>query len=479
MYEVQVKGIHLERMMVNSRHLLRFDLFQQLVHWLSINAHSSRKGRAFLETNPMLLQVEADQELERLIHAHAEDKIEMKQQMHHHLALLRDVRQRGGTATAIREAYVNMYGGFALDLPPWLEEIEQRWQFLKRLHRPERTNRTLLTLLHTAFMGAEQDGGTAAEIVGELLNEAGLTLIQSSHFSTQTAHVQAHKEAIACHQAALKIFTAQRYPFQHARTAMYLGTACQQYDQVGHQDVIEHAIHYYEAALKVYTREDFPEQWALLQTQLGNAYTRRRMGTRKENLEQAIAYHTSALQVVSSTFLPTTWATAQINLGDTYRQRIESAQSTHLKLAMACYRAALQIYTRKDYPKEWADIHFRLAFIFQTSGSEDAEQLDKHLRCAIVCYESALHIYSPESFPIEHAVTLVNLGNAHRKRPAGTPVANLEQASRCYRSSLVIFTQKDFPVEHQQIQLTLSETEEQLQEHTQHREEFLLSSTRV
>jgi hypothetical protein len=103
--------------MIDSPHLLPFDLFQQLVIWLGTSMRTSRKGRRFLESNQVLLRKEIDWELERLITADVEEKVEMKQQMHHHQELLRTVRMRGGSSTAICEAYINIYGGFALDLP--------------------------------------------------------------------------------------------------------------------------------------------------------------------------------------------------------------------------------------------------------------------------------------------------------------------------------------------------------------------------
>src|ERR1700704_2336414 len=67
--------------MLDSSYLLPFDLFQQLVIWLGTSMQTYRNGRRFLETNQVLLRAEIERELERLISAHAEEKVEMKQQM--------------------------------------------------------------------------------------------------------------------------------------------------------------------------------------------------------------------------------------------------------------------------------------------------------------------------------------------------------------------------------------------------------------
>ena len=127
--------------MIYSDNLLRFDLFQQLVEWLNISMRDQRKGRHFLETNALLMEHETSRELERLIVAQVEDKIEIKQQMQHLQALLNDVHRRGNTTRDIREAYVNTYGGFALDLPSWLVELEEQRMQLVRLRRPDRTTK--------------------------------------------------------------------------------------------------------------------------------------------------------------------------------------------------------------------------------------------------------------------------------------------------------------------------------------------------
>jgi hypothetical protein len=40
--------------------------------------------------------------------------------------LLSEIQQRGASEQAIHDAYINRHGGFALDLPDWLAEMEPR-----------------------------------------------------------------------------------------------------------------------------------------------------------------------------------------------------------------------------------------------------------------------------------------------------------------------------------------------------------------
>lgn len=443
--------------MIDSIFLPHFDLFQQLVFWLSSSMYSSRKGRQYLETNPTLLERNTDRELTRLITAEAEDKPEMRLQMNNHLLLLQDARRRGETSEAIREAYINIYGGFALDLPAWLEDIEQRRQFLGQLRRPERTKKASITLLRQTLSQAQQDKDTAQETIAELQNELGVQLLQSPYPLTQSLYVQTIQDAIACHDAALSVYTIERYPFQYAKTLIYKGSAYLHYTITKQYDVAEQAIACYEAALQLYTPDLFPSQWQQLQTLLGKAYTLRISGDANDNIEQALAYHRVALQEMISPPVPTQWATIHINLGDAYRQRSIGIRANNLKQALTCYRAALQVFTPHAYPYEWAAIHSALAAIFQEQQIEDAGQRDMNLRCSIVCYEGALQVYTTDAFPVEHATTQVLLGKVHCLRKGGERVHNLAQATKCYTAALATFTCTAFPTEYRQTQRYLDE----------------------
>ncbi len=447
--------------MIYSDNLLRFDLFQQLVEWLNISMRDQRKGRHFLETNELLMERETDRELERLIVAQVEDKIEIKQQMQHLQALLHDVHRRGNKTEAIREAYVNTYGGLALDLPPWLTELEEQRMQLMRLRRPDRTTKNHVRLLRSALDRAQHDRSVDPEVIAELQNELAYTLLQGPHPSSQTEYIDMLEQAMAYHEQALQVYTFERYSFQYAKTYSQLGIICQHYGIAsGKQEFIERSISCYKTALWVYDRDTFPEQWTMLQTYMGCAYAYRSQGKTSDNIDYAIYCHEVALHVVPRALFPTIWATAQTHLGDAYRQRITGDRPENLKRAMLCYQAALPVFTQKSFPREWAAIHTKLGFIFQHARAEEIEMdVDMNLRCAIVCYEEALdEVYTLKSFPVERAATLVSLGNVHRRRPGGNRRENLEQAQKCYLKALDIFTEQAFPFEYQQTVRNLNET---------------------
>jgi hypothetical protein len=452
---------------METSYLVSFDLFQQLVLWLNISTNSHRKGRRYLEKTPLLLHVGIDKELERLHMAHLNDQVEIRQALYQHLLLLRRVQQLGGSSSAIHEAYIYVFGGFTLDGPSWLEGVLQHRHFLRHLKRPERTNKAYSKYLQQVIARAISDSRVAPEMLAELENELGNTLVQSSHYITQQERAQAFQMAIRCHEAALHIFTLQRYPLQYAQTCMYLGLAHQRYATTGNTIFnnkllsLEHAIAYYEIATHIFAYHHYQEQWVQAQTALGAAQAQRSPEMGKETLTQALACHTAALEVSSREATPTTWASLQTNLGDTHLRFSKHGAEEHCLHALNCYKAALEVYTSYTHPKEWADLHVRLAAAFQDMAEEQPRKRANYIGCAIVCCETALRYYSVNTAPVEYAATLATLGNLHSMSHGESRMANLALAEHYYHSSLQIFTRQAFPEEYRYIETMLRETENQ------------------
>ena len=452
---------------METPYLVSFDLFQQLVLWLNVSTNSHRKGRRYLEKTPLLLHVGIDKELERLHMAHLNDQAEIRQALYQHQLLLRRVRQLGGSSSAIHEAYIYVFGGFTLDGPPWLEDVLQHRHFLRHLKRPERTNKAYSKYLQQAIAGALSDSRVAPEMLAELENELGNTLVQSSHYMTQQERAQAFQMAIRCHEAALRIFTLQRYPLQYSQICMYLGLAYQRYAATGNNafnnklSSLEHAIAYYETATHIFAYYNYQEQWVQAQTALGAAQAQRFPEMGEEALTQALACHTAALEVISHKAAPATWASLQTNLGDTHLRFSKHGAGEHCLHALNCYKAALEVYISYTHPKEWADLHVRLAAVFQDMAEEQPMKRTNYIGCAIVCCETALAYYSVNTAPVEYAATLATLGHLHGMSPGESRIANLALAERYYHSSLQIFTGQAFPEEYQYIEARLHETENQ------------------
>src|SRR5262249_4536865 len=163
--------------------------------------------------------------------------------------VLEEVRQRGSTIAAMRETYVNRYGGLVLDLPAWLVAIESQLASLQKAQdSSEASTHSYRLLLGTALEGGRNNPEVAPETMAEL-----------------------------------RTIAAQEWI--HAPTS-------------DRGRVIETAIQAYEAALHVYTRARYPRQYARVLAHLGNAYSFRVAGEHAENIEHAIACNREALRVL-------------------------------------------------------------------------------------------------------------------------------------------------------------------------------------
>lgn len=438
--------------MIEARDGIGCELFQQLVLWISTSMCNYRQGRHLLEETKDLLTEETEEAFERLMNGYEEEQGEMRRQIEQHRALLRQVRKRGGTKIAIRESYVNMYGGLVLELPLWLEEIEVQRAELVRLRRPERTAQSQLRLLRTSIERALTDRRVVGEIIAELRVEMGVLLLHNPLPLSQDEYRERLEEAISCFELALDVYTFIHYPLQYAKTCIYLGNALQQYGLfMEREEAIERAIASYKAVLWVYSFRDHREQWALVQTLLGSVYMMRNAGGRQENIAYALRCHLVVLTMVTAQTAPALWARVQMHLGDTYAQMAANGQHTYYRNAIECYRESLRVYTSAYFPREWADIHCKLAHLYQQLEAEGDAQKDKMLCCSIVCCEEVVkQVYTIDSYPVEYALVQLCLGNAHMLRPGGEKKVNLELALACYQKVLHVITAERYPYEYQQ-----------------------------
>jgi tetratricopeptide (TPR) repeat protein len=83
---------------------------------------------------------------------------------------------------------------------------------------------------------------------------------------------------------------------QWAMTQNNLGNAYQNLPTGDRGENLQRAIACYEAALRVYTEREFPMDWAMTQKNLGIAYGNLSTGDRAENLRRAIACYEAAIR---------------------------------------------------------------------------------------------------------------------------------------------------------------------------------------
>jgi len=468
-------------------------IMEQMLAWL--DRPSPREQRHFLETHPDLLSPESDTILQALL-AQEADQIKSGQKFRDALFLLQDIRGRGEKGGAIREGYVNLYGGFALDLPPWLEEIEVQLTVLKQAKEPEQTAEERVAMLDKALQRAQKEKDLAPEILATLryelasalwrrhkhssLLEAGITLCEQvldnytlTHYPQQYAQTQSVlgniyricikgnkrenlEQAIAYFQNALRIHICEVFPSEYAQIQNYLGLTYWERTDGERRENLELAIACYQAALRVWTLETFPGGYARLQNNLGNAYWQRVMGDRCENLELAIVCFQNALYVFTQEVFSQGYATIQMNLGCVYRERIVGERGENLEQAITCLQESLRIWTLELFPYDYALSYINLGAVYRIRlAGEQRENLEQ----AIACYRKALQVWTLEAFPEGYTRLQNNLGYVYRERPIGERSENLKQAIFSFREAVNVWTLDVFPSDYRLTQLNIAKTE--------------------
>jgi tetratricopeptide (TPR) repeat protein len=472
-------------------------LLETLQSWLKISNY--REERHFLEKHIELLEPRSISLVERLIQLTTQYSFkDLAQLLKRYLNLLLDVLQRGGTLQAIREAYVNIHGGLVLDIPLWIERMEQQINDLLDDGRRHGIHQIYVRLLSTAVDRADKEPDIAQETRVELI-----ILLQDAlreYSNVQKYHMQ--NETTEQIDKVLQVYTRKRYPLQYAKTLQLLGVIYTQHMTDRRQSKkleeaincyreasfifkdtdsqanyartlfnlgttycelptgnrlanLSEAISCYEDALSIFTHDQFPIDYAQTLLNLGATYSELLVGNRVDNLEKAIEYYQLALGVFKRDELSPYYARTLLNLGRAYSQRIKGERRANIEKAIEYYNDALKVFTPEDFPVDYAQTHLSLGAAYSERLTGDRSL---NLELAIDAYKRALEILTLERFSEDYARIQLNLGTIFSQRTSGEVGANLEEAIACYEHALEIFTNQDFRLEHAVVLYNLGNT---------------------
>ena len=135
------------------------DDFSRLQTWLALP--TLREQRHYLEIHLGLVAF-GDQfhRSSPLTESYEQEGINL---YHQALLLLSDILERGGTRAAVREAYVNAFGGLILDLPLWLQKNEGTLNALQDTQETDQTTEQYTRPVREALALAEHDPQIARE----------------------------------------------------------------------------------------------------------------------------------------------------------------------------------------------------------------------------------------------------------------------------------------------------------------------------
>jgi tetratricopeptide (TPR) repeat protein len=250
------------------------------------------------------------------------------------------------------------------------------------------------------------------------------------------------QKAIACYDAALRVYTEQEFPPDWAVVQNNLGIAWSSLPTGDRTANLKQAIACYEAALRVYSEEEFPQKWAKLQNNLGHVWGNIPTGDRAANLKQAIAYCEAALRVFTEQEYPQDWAEASGHLGIAWSSLPTGDRAANLKQAIACYEAALRVYSEEEFPQKWAILQNILGNAWGNMPTGDRAA---NLKQAIAYYEAALRVFTEQEYPQNWAYAQSGIGHTWSHQPTSDRTVNLQTAIAFYDASIRVFTEQEFP----------------------------------
>lgn len=472
------------------------ELFAALYQWLGIKHPGV--SRRFLEMHPELLSPAAVFLIRRMF-ADVQDPSspvwqlfegddrdegdeEAREQFRERIELLHEIHMRGSTRQAILEAYIDVYGGIALDMPRWLENAFLRLQMMAGIGLSERSAPLLVDGLRSIIERAEHDDDVPPEMLAEL--RFFLQEMLKDAPDAQSAAVQ--EERIAILQDMLRIYTRERFPRRYAEVQHNLGILYKQRVTGDEQENWQQAIDYFQRAIDVfppdilpenramnlynlgnvlmlvhmnradkgdqaylhkaldcllealqyYTRTRHPYEYAKIQQALAGIYADYMEGERFARIDQALEHLRQALTIFTLDTYPLNYAEAHQLLAILYKERVEYARIEDIEQGLLSCRNALRVYTREHFPHEYASMQNLMGTLSlrRATGKREAS-----IEEAIACYRRALHVFTLDSDPEEHAETLNLLGNALRERLAGSRTENQEEAFACYERALQTF----------------------------------------
>jgi hypothetical protein len=175
------------------------------------------------------------------------------------------------------------------------------------------------------------------------------------------------RQAIACYEQALRVFTPEAAPFEYAEAQGNLGNAYRQLPVGDRAANLRQAIACYEQALRFRTPEADPFEYAGTQTNLGNAYAQLPVGDRAANMRQAIACYEQALRVFTPEAAPdpcriTAYRLGNLYFGECQWNQAHTSYTTAITAAEARYQVAATDASRQAELAEVRDLFSNLAF---------------------------------------------------------------------------------------------------------------------
>jgi CHAT domain-containing protein len=360
------------------------------------------------------------------------------------LQLLIDAQSWGGTADAVQRSFVNIYSGFGIGLPNWLQPIIEEDFTLRKTALPNEVAHKRVELWRGTLSQEQYNSDLASEVRAELHCMLGIVLHHIDDVDTPIAQEEGRNRL----EEALRWYQQDHYPLQWARVQAHLGWAYAERVGGDRAENIERAIDAYQLALQVITAQRFPDRWALLQRLLAAAFVERLYGDPAENAKRAAAYAKAATEALAP---PEERAAAQVAWANAERYPLFAARQDELFMPPASFDSRTRFLQLRQESTPVVEKN-----LMSVPGIHELEH-ESILIGAMMAYNSALDFYSPKVFPSKWARTIVEMGTTIQQFTRWNQYENILQAIVCFRLAQQVYTQDFSPRAWADVQLKIGQ----------------------
>lgn len=281
--------------------------------------------------------------------------------------LYRYLLDRGVSVQAIRDAYVDLYGGLVLDTPAWFEDVTHQLDDIRRSNDDDRTRAARrIELIKSALERAQEEQDIAPETFTSLYLELIDDAVRYRDSWTNLAPSEVLEDAIDAYAQAIDAFIPERFPFQFASCQFELARLYDIDETRQHNDRNARVIQCLELALHHLRRHDFNKE--------------------------CDRWHVNNL-----------WANSQLNLGVALDDRAEAgsyADRADLDRAREAYESALLAYTPGLHPERCRSALLNLAwlhyngYVTEAKGRQDEQAVLDAYERAHVAFVRARQVHA-------------------------------------------------------------------------------------
>ncbi|MBD0335156.1 MAG: hypothetical protein ICV62_06690 [Cyanobacteria bacterium Co-bin13] len=289
------------------------------------------------------------------------------------------------------------------------EKIERLIEIAQQVQDQTRSSQQLEGVVHLYCQALE----LCDEGVYPLLQARALVGLGAALRSFPAGLADLLIEAQAAYQKALPLLQEHAAPEEIAAAEMSLGLVFQALAQ------LPEALQSYQRALRVFTGESYPKEHAIVQNNIAIAHLSIPLPGQPGEAQQSLAVQAfeQALKYVGPISHPVEYALLQNNLGNALQYSSAAHVVASRRRALAAYDEAIKVRSRRDTPLEYAHTLANKAnVLFNLPDCDDRPEAGNptNLNQAKALYEEAQAIFQQQGRPQQVNAVAVALADVEQ-----------------------------------------------------------------